>query len=72
MATVLVVEDERDIRELLRRFLERSGCSVLTTGSGAEALHLLATSHIDLMLLDLGLPDIDGAEILEQASPRIP
>ncbi len=72
MATVLVVEDERDIRELLRRFLERSGCSVLTTGSGAEALHLLATSHIDLVLLDLGLPDIDGTEILEEASPRIP
>jgi DNA-binding response OmpR family regulator len=72
MATVLVVEDERDIRELLRRFLERSGCSVLTTGSGAEALHLLATSHIDLVLLDLGLPDIDGTEILEEASPRVP
>ncbi|HYO19549.1 MAG TPA: response regulator transcription factor [Dermatophilaceae bacterium] len=72
MATVLVVQDERDIRELLRRFLERSGCSVLTTGSGAEALRLLATSHIDLVLLDLGLPDIDGTEILEEASARIP
>ncbi|HYN56411.1 MAG TPA: response regulator transcription factor [Motilibacterales bacterium] len=72
MATVLVVEDERDIRELLRRFLERSGCSVLTTGSGTEALHLLATSHIDLVLLDLGLPDVDGTEVLREASPTIP
>ena len=72
MATVLVVEDERDIRELLRRFLERAGCSVLTTASGAEALHLLSTSHVDLVLLDLGLPDIDGAEVLKEASPRIP
>ena len=36
MATVLVVEDERDIRELLRRYLERAGHSVLTAGTGAE------------------------------------
>ena len=36
MPTVLVVEDERDIRELLRRYLERAGLSVLTTGTGAE------------------------------------
>jgi DNA-binding response OmpR family regulator len=72
MATVLVVEDERDIRELLRRFLERAGCSVLTTASGAEALHLIATSHVDLVLLDLGLPDVDGTEILKEASPGIP
>jgi DNA-binding response OmpR family regulator len=72
MATVLVVEDERDIREMLRRFLERAGCSVLTTSTGSEALHLLVTSHIDLVLLDLGLPDIDGTEVLAQAVPRIP
>ena len=37
MPTVLVVEDERDIREVLRRYLERAGLSVLTTGTGADA-----------------------------------
>jgi DNA-binding response OmpR family regulator len=68
MATVLVVEDERDIRELLRRYLERAGHSVLTTGSGAEALMLLVDSAPDLVLLDLGLPDVDGFEVLQRAT----
>ncbi|MBC9717452.1 response regulator transcription factor [Streptomyces sp. TRM66268-LWL] len=66
-ATVLVVEDEREIRELLRRYLERAGYGVLTTGSGAEALRLLSEHRIDLTLLDLGLPDVDGDEVLRAA-----
>ncbi|MBX3099462.1 MAG: response regulator transcription factor [Salinibacterium sp.] len=68
MPTVLIVEDERDIREVLRRYLERSGLSVLTTASGAEALRLLASA--DLVLLDLGLPDIDGTELLREIHLR--
>ncbi len=62
--TVLVVEDDRDIRDLLRRYLERADLGVLTTGSGAEALRLLATSDVDIVLLDLGLPDVDGTDVL--------
>lgn len=64
MPTVLIVEDARDIREVLRRYLERAGLSVLTTASGAEALRLLAST--DLVLLDLGLPDIDGTDLLRE------
>ena len=67
MSSVLVVEDERDIRDLLRRYLERAGHSVLTTGSGSEAIRLLSDSSPDLALLDLGLPDIDGFEVLRHA-----
>jgi DNA-binding response OmpR family regulator len=66
-ATVLVVEDEKQIRDVLRRYLERAGYAVLTTGSGAQALHMLTDSPIDLAVLDLGLPDIDGVEVLRQA-----
>ncbi|MFI1415100.1 response regulator transcription factor [Streptomyces sp. NPDC020707] len=66
-ATVLVVEDEKEIRELLRRYLERAGYGVLTTGSGAEAVRLLGEHGIDLTLLDLGLPDVDGDEVLREA-----
>ncbi|MER8007855.1 response regulator transcription factor [Streptomyces sp. NPDC094149] len=69
-ATVLVVEDEREIRELLRRYLERAGYGVLTTGSGAEAVRLLAERGVDLTLLDLGLPDVDGDEVLREAHDR--
>jgi DNA-binding response OmpR family regulator len=72
METVLVVEDERDIRELLRRYLARAGISVLTATTGAEALVALEQSAPDLVLLDLGLPDIDGLEVLERARPVAP
>jgi DNA-binding response OmpR family regulator len=68
VATIMVVEDERDIRDLLRRYLERAGHSVLTSGTGAEALRLLEDGSTDLVLLDLGLPDIDGYDVLRLAS----
>jgi DNA-binding response OmpR family regulator len=61
--TVLVVEDELKIRELLRSYLEREGWSVLTTGSGAEALTLAAGGSVDLVVLDLGLPDVPGEAV---------
>ena len=72
METVLVVEDERDIRELLRRYLERAGMSVLVAATGAEGLAKLEEAEPDLLLLDLGLPDIDGTELLQQAGPAVP
>jgi two-component system alkaline phosphatase synthesis response regulator PhoP len=64
---VLVVEDDRELREVVRRYLERAGHAVHTTGSGAEALGLLAAGGIDLVVLDLGLPDVDGLEVLTAA-----
>jgi two-component system alkaline phosphatase synthesis response regulator PhoP len=67
VSTLLVVEDDRDLRDLLRRYLERAGHAVLSTGSGLEALGLLADAAPDLVLLDLGLPDLDGLEILRAA-----
>ena len=72
MDTVLVVEDERDIRELLRRYLERAGMAVRLAATGAEALLKLETLEPALVLLDLGLPDIDGAEILDRMGEAVP
>lgn len=66
MHTVLVVEDEPKIRELLRGYLERAGLSVVTTGSGAEAITLAATTHPDLIVLDLRLPDVPGEEVARE------
>ena len=65
--SVLVVEDEREIRELLRRYLERAGLPVLTAAGGAEAIRMLNDGSARLVLLDLGLPDIDGEEVLRAA-----
>jgi DNA-binding response OmpR family regulator len=61
--TVLLVEDERKLRELVRSYLERAGFTVLSTGSGAEAITLAASSAPDLVLLDLGLPDVPGETV---------
>ncbi len=72
-ATVLVVEDERKIRELLRGYLERAGYAVVSTGSGAEALTLAGSVHPDLVVLDLRLPDVPGEEVArELAGPDGP
>ncbi|MFJ9381814.1 response regulator transcription factor [Streptomyces sp. NPDC101455] len=65
--TVLVVEDEKEIRELLRRYMERAVYAVVTTASGAEAIRLLGDGSVDLAVLDLDLPDVDGEEVLREA-----
>ena len=62
-ATVLVVEDEVKIRDLVRLYLEREGLSVVTTGSGAGAISLIETVEPDLIVLDLRLPDVDGEAV---------
>ena len=63
---VLVVEDERKIRDLLRTYLEHDGLSVITTGSGAEAITLAGQSHPDLIVLDLRLPDVPGEDVARE------
>jgi DNA-binding response OmpR family regulator len=64
--TVLVVEDEQKLRELVRSYLERAGFAVLTTGSGAEAISLADSARPDLVVLDLGLPDIPGESVARE------
>jgi DNA-binding response OmpR family regulator len=64
--TVLVVEDERKLRELVRSYLERAGFAVLSTESGAEAITLAASASPDLVILDLGLPDVPGESVLRE------
>jgi len=71
-ATVLVVEDERRLRQLVRSYLERAGFAVLSTESGAEAITLAASASPDLVVLDLRLPDVPGevvAQELRSAGP---
>jgi DNA-binding response OmpR family regulator len=65
-ATVLVVEDERKLRDLVRSYLERAGFTVLSTESGAEALTMALTSTPDLVILDLGLPDVPGETVARE------
>jgi DNA-binding response OmpR family regulator len=65
-ATVLLVEDERKLRELVRAYLERAGFMVLSTGSGAEAISLAGSAGPDLVVLDLRLPDVPGETVARE------
>src|ERR1700756_4180283 len=65
-ATVLLVEDERKLRDLVRSYLERAGLTVLSTGSGAEAISLASAAAPDLVILDLGLPDVPGESVARE------
>ena len=65
-ATVLLVEDERKLRELIRSYLERAGFTVMSTGSGAEAITLTTSGAPDLVILDLGLPDVPSETVARE------
>jgi DNA-binding response OmpR family regulator len=59
----MIVEDEYKLRELVRAYLEREGLEVFSTGLGAEALRYANKGALDLVILDLGLPDISGEDV---------
>ena len=61
--SILVVEDEKDIRELLKYNLEKEGYQVFGAATGEEALRAIRDRRLDLILLDLMLPGIDGLEV---------
>ncbi len=65
MATVLVVEDDPFVRSALIRHLAESGHAVRSVGTALEALREVAQVGCDLVILDLGLPDLDGSEALK-------
>ncbi len=64
MTSVLVIDDEVQIRRLLRVTLEKLGYSVHEAATGEEGIQLVLARKPDVVLLDLGLPDRDGAEVL--------
>jgi len=73
--TILVVDDERGIREMLQAVLQDEGLAVTAVGSGEEALSALSRELFDLILLDVWLPGMDGLEVMRQvhaAGHRMP
>jgi DNA-binding response OmpR family regulator len=63
MATILVVDDEPKITRLVRDYLENAGFGVIVAGDGSEALMRARTERPDLVVLDLGLPALDGLDV---------
>jgi two-component system alkaline phosphatase synthesis response regulator PhoP len=66
MQTILVVEDERDIEELLVAILEYAGYRIVTAGNGQEALECLETARPALILSDVMMPVMDGRELCKR------
>lgn len=64
--TILVIDDEKQIRRLLEITLSANGYKVILSANGKDGLVDAATQHPSLILLDLGLPDTDGQEILKK------
>jgi CheY-like chemotaxis protein len=64
MGTVLVVDDEKGVRSLIRKVLERSGHRVVEAGDGNEALTLFRQGGVDYVITDIIMPDKDGIETI--------
>ncbi|MFD6950872.1 DNA-binding response regulator [Nocardiopsis sp. TSRI0078] len=66
MSRILIVEDEERIASFVRKGLDASGFTTTVVGTGAEAVDYAVTGGFDLVLLDLGLPDTDGFDVLRR------
>ena len=74
-ATILVVDDDHDSREIAARLLQRAGYQTRTAASGAECLRVVEQESIDLVLLDVMMPGMDGFAVcaaLRDAGRKIP
>jgi DNA-binding NtrC family response regulator len=66
MATILVIDDEQGIRDLLGTLLRRKGYDVVLAESGRKGLELFRQARPDLIVLDLKMPEMDGLTVLQQ------
>jgi signal transduction histidine kinase/CheY-like chemotaxis protein len=71
-ATILLVEDEEQVRELARTMLEHRGCNVLAAASAAEALELAGAHAVDLLLTDIVMPQMYGTELAAKVREILP
>jgi CheY-like chemotaxis protein len=71
-ARVLVVEDSDDQSALLRVYLEKAGCAVVTASSGEDAVREYTTAPPELAVVDLRLPGMDGTALIEQLREDVP
>src|SRR3954451_23176007 len=68
--TVGVVEDDHELRGVLRGALERDGLTVRATASGSEAVRMFTEAPADVLVVDIGLPDADGRDVCQALRAR--
>ena len=69
--SVLLVEDDDPLRQILSELLRAKGWHVLSTGRGGEAVEMAKTHHVDFSILDLHLPGISGLEVFQRIANEI-
>ena len=75
LGKVLIIDDEASLRQTLTRILQKAGCETLSIMDGQQAMHLLGEQLVDLVFLDIHLPQVDGMQILKeirQQDPKLP
>lgn len=72
MAKILVVDDDEDIRELIRIYLAGEGYSVTEASDGVEAMEIISNVQADLVILDIMMPHMDGWELCERLRQDYP
>ncbi|MGH9923303.1 MAG: response regulator [Nitrososphaerales archaeon] len=68
MKQIFVVDDNKDITDLMKLMLESSGYSCVTSNSGSEALSLMRNNIFDLVLLDMAMPEVTGIDVLDKVN----
>ncbi|MBK0330739.1 response regulator [Brachybacterium sp. MASK1Z-5] len=71
MGTATIIEDDDDIRRLLEVVLDQEGYTVTSAATGSEGIALLTTEPPDLALVDIGLPDMEGYEVVRQSRAAV-
>lgn len=71
MATVLLVDDEPGVRQVLQAFLELEGLQVIEAGDGEEAIGLALANRVDLVVTDIMMPRMDGVGLLRELRQRV-
>lgn len=72
MANVVVIEDEPAVRSIIRRVLARDNHNVREVGTGREAMQICETDGIDLLICDIGLPEMNGYEVAKHCRASCP
>lgn len=67
MPLILIVEDEKRIQNIISDYLKKEGYNIILADDGIEALIVLNNNHVDLMILDIMMPNMDGYSVCKQA-----
>ena len=70
MKTILIIDDEKNIRTLYKEVFEKEGYKVMLASGGKEGLDVCEKNKIDLIILDIRLPDLDGMEVLGRLAKK--